>query len=282
MSLEEWKTTFELLGLVALLATFGFAFGAWYFSRAVNKVQAEQLRQFDKGLTEAKTELAKQQARAADAEKALREVDSKTEGFRLAIANANERAAKAEENLGNAKKDAALALQQAAEANRIAEEEKLKRVQIEERMKPRAFRPTPQQISSLQAYKGTEYTFSAVFGDEESINLLKQLDGILLSAGWIRVKPPHAFPAINVYGKEQDFAVASGLRSGIKVFVDSDTPFAALQATPVDKLPPPTGAAVVLALELTSSLAPPQEDGIKTNVDPGKSMTVRIEIGRKP
>jgi len=84
-------------------------------------------------------------------------------------ADALERAAKAEENLGNAKKDAALALQHAAEANRIAEEERLKRVQIEERMKPRSLNLSPQAISAIKAFKGTEYTFSGVFGDEESV-----------------------------------------------------------------------------------------------------------------
>ncbi len=224
---------------------------------------------------------------AQEAEIARMKKDSAS--FELDIAKANkgaaealERAAKAEENLGNAKKDAALALQHAAEANRIAEEERLKRVQIEERMKPRSLKPSPQAVSALKAYKGTEYTFLSVFSDEESINLLKQLDSILLSAGWTRVKPPHAYPAINVYGQQQDFAVPSGLGSSIRISVDSDTPLATLQATPVDKLPAPASAAVVLAMELTASLAPPQDDGIKANVQSGKSMTVRIEIGRKP
>lgn len=231
--------------------------------------------------------LQKSEALAQEAEIARMKKDSAS--FELDIANAKkgaadalERAAKAEENLGNAKKDAALALQRAADANRIAEDERLKRVQIEERMRPRSLKPSPQAVSVLKAYKGTEYTFSSVFGDEESINLLKQLDSILLSAGWTRVKPPHAYPAINVYGQEQDFAVASGLRSGIKISVDSETPLATLQATPVDKLPAPAGAAVVLAMKLTASLLPPQDDGVKANVEAGKSMTVRIEIGRKP
>jgi hypothetical protein len=231
--------------------------------------------------------LQNSEALAREAEIARMKKDSAS--FELDIANAKkgaadalERAAKAEENLGNAKKDAALALQRAADANRIAEEERLKRVQIEERMKPRSLKPSPQAISALKAFKGTEYTFSSVFADEESIVLLKQLDSILLSAGWTRVKPPHAYPAINVYGQEQDFAVASGLRSGIKISVDSENSLATLQATPVEKLPAPAGAAVVLAMELTSSLIPPQDDGVKANVEAGKSMAVRIEIGRKP
>jgi hypothetical protein len=224
---------------------------------------------------------------AKDAEMVRLKNDSAS--FELDIAKANkgaadalERAAKAEENLGNAKKDAAQALQHAADANRIAEEERLKRVQIEERMKPRSLKPGAQAVSALKAYKGTEYTFSSVFADEESITLLKQLDSILLSVGWTRVKPPHAYPAINVYGQEQDFAVPSGLSSGIKISVDSENPLATLQAIPIGDLPAPAGAAVVLAMELTASLIPPQDDGVKVNVDAGKSVTVRIGIGRKP
>jgi hypothetical protein len=231
--------------------------------------------------------LQRTESLAQEAEIARIKKDSAS--FELDIANAKrgaadalERAAKAEENLGNAKKDAALALQHAADANRIAEEERLKRVQIEERMKPRSLKLGPLAMSTLRAYKGTEYTFSSVFADEESITLLKQLDSILHSAGWTRVKPPHAYPAINVYGQEQDFAVASSLSSSIKVSVDSELSLATLQATPVGQLPAPAGAAVVLAVELTASLAPPQDDGVKANVQPGKSTTVRIEIGRKP
>jgi hypothetical protein len=233
--------------------------------------------------------IALQNTEALAQESEIARMKKDSASFELDIANAKkgaadalERAAKAEENLGNAKKDAALALQRAADANRIAEEERLKRVQIEERMKPRSLKPSPQAVSALNAYKGTEYTFSSVFADEESITLLKQLDSILLSAGWTRVKPPHAYPAINVYGQEQDFAVPSALTSGIKISVDSEKSLATLQATLVGNLPAPAGAAVALALELTTSLIPPQDDGVKANVQAGKSMTVRIEIGRKP
>jgi hypothetical protein len=296
MSVETWKTIFEIGGVILLFLTFIFGAGVVFTSGRINKVQSQQLRQFDKDLTDAKTELGAQQERAAIAERELKDVDIKTEGFRLAIAQANERAAKAQESLAlaeqhsaeaNAKAegfrlDIATANKHAAEASRIAEEERLKRVQIEERMKPRSLKISPEAMSALKAFKGTEYTFSSVFADEESVTLLKQLDSILLSAGWMRVKPPHAYPAINVYGKEQDFAVASGLSSGIKISVDSETSLGTLQATPVGQLPAPVGAAVALAMELTAGLAPPQDNGISANVQPGQSVTVRIEIGRKP
>jgi hypothetical protein len=70
-SLESWKNGFEIAGVVLLLLTFFAGAGALLFSRKVNEVQAERLRQFDKGLTDAKTELGKQQERAANAEQSL-------------------------------------------------------------------------------------------------------------------------------------------------------------------------------------------------------------------
>jgi prephenate dehydrogenase len=89
----------------------------------------------------------------------LKEVDSKTEGFRLAIATANERAAKAQESLAlaeqhsseaNAKaegfrRDIAQANERAAEANRIAEQERLARLQIEARLADRIISPVQEQ-----------------------------------------------------------------------------------------------------------------------------------------
>lgn len=275
MSLEGWKAFFEIGGVVLLLLTFAFGAGALIVNNRLNAIQAKELGDF-------RLKFEEEQQKTALAQKEAAEAKQIAGGFEVAISTAKQQAAEANAKAEGFRLDIANANQRAADANRIAEEERLKRVQIEERMKPRSLKLSPQALSALKSYKGTEYTFSSVFADEESITLLKQLDSILLSAGWTRVKPPHAFPAINVYGQEQDFAVASSLSSSIKISVDSEISFATLQATPVEQLPAPAGAAVVLAMELTANLAPPQDDGVRANVQPGKSMTVRIEIGRKP
>ena len=75
--LEFWKNVFEVAGVVLLFLTFIAGSGALWFSRKVNAAQAEQLRLFDKGLTEAKTtqqrvetELAAQKELTASAERA--------------------------------------------------------------------------------------------------------------------------------------------------------------------------------------------------------------------
>ena len=67
-SLEFWKNLFEITGVVLLLLTFIAGAGVVGFSRKLNAVQAEQLLQFDKGLTDAKLELGKQQERASNAD----------------------------------------------------------------------------------------------------------------------------------------------------------------------------------------------------------------------
>jgi hypothetical protein len=53
MSLESWKSFFEIGGVVLLLLTFVFGAGALIATRRVNEIQAGQLREFDKELTAA-------------------------------------------------------------------------------------------------------------------------------------------------------------------------------------------------------------------------------------
>lgn len=86
-SLEFWKGLFEIAGVVLLLLTFIFGAGALWFSRKLNAVQSEKLRQFDKGLTDAKLELGRQQERAASA-------DARVAGLEQDVATANTEMAK--------------------------------------------------------------------------------------------------------------------------------------------------------------------------------------------
>lgn len=279
MSSEAWKSLFDVIALFLLFMTAAAGVGVLIFGNkvnkeqaVVNKEQASRVRQLDSDLTVAKIDLEKQQERAAIAEGNIAlaqqhaaEANAKAESFRLDISKANESAAKAQAQV-------AVATAEAAKAT----------LELERIKAPRTLSNIASLTESLKAYKGTEYTFSSVFGDEESVLLLRQIDAALWSSGWVRVKPPHAYPAINVYGQEQDFAVASGMTFGVKISVNSDIPLAKLQAMPVDNLPAPTGAAVALAVALTGNLNPPQEAGIKANVEPGSSPTVRIDVGRKP
>src|SRR5712692_9128975 len=69
MSLEGWKSLFEIGGAILLFLTFIFGAGVVITGNWINERQAERLRQFDKSLTDAKTDLLSQEERAANAER---------------------------------------------------------------------------------------------------------------------------------------------------------------------------------------------------------------------
>ena len=79
MPLEWWetaKTACEWIGVILILLSFLSGFGALFASRRIDAAQKARLEQFDKELTAAKTELASQQERAAEAERELLETQT--------------------------------------------------------------------------------------------------------------------------------------------------------------------------------------------------------------
>jgi hypothetical protein len=148
---------------------------------------------------------------------------------------------------------------------------------------PRSLINVPELASALEPFKDTEYAFSSVFQDSESIDLLKAIDSLLQQAGWKKVKGPGGFPAVNVYGKEDGFAVPIGFNVGVQASVDSSESLTALQSLSVEKLPPPVGAAAVLTIRLGLQILPQSTDNVKpVDVHSGTSKTVRIAVGKKP
>src|SRR6266481_3939208 len=113
MSLETWKAFFEYGGVVLLLLTFAFGSGALIVNNRLNALQAKELADFRIKFEEEQQKTAVAQKEAAEAKEAAGDADAKAEGFRLDIAKANERA---------------------AEANKVAEQEHLARVRIEEKL----------------------------------------------------------------------------------------------------------------------------------------------------
>lgn len=68
VTVESLKTIFDWGAVILLFLTFAFGAGVLITGNIINSRQSERLRQFDRDLTEAKTELGKQQERAAKAE----------------------------------------------------------------------------------------------------------------------------------------------------------------------------------------------------------------------
>lgn len=71
MGVEGLKTIFDWAAVILLFLTFAAGFGVLVTGNIISKRQEGQLRQFDKDLTTAKSELARQQERAADADAKL-------------------------------------------------------------------------------------------------------------------------------------------------------------------------------------------------------------------
>jgi hypothetical protein len=74
MPLELWKSVFDWATIIFIALTVFTGAGALITGDKLGKRQKEQLRQFDKGLTDAKAELTKQQGRAIEAERSLLEL----------------------------------------------------------------------------------------------------------------------------------------------------------------------------------------------------------------
>lgn len=199
------------------------------------------------------------------------------DSFEQDIVSAKKQAADAESHLADALKKAAAA---------TAELDKLK--------SPRSLTNTPELISALEAFKGTEYRFSGVFGDEESGSLLIQIDGVLEDAGWKRVKsnPPSMEPYMEIRRNNEVIPVRYTIRSGVQISADSsESPIVSsapldcrgsVRAPVLEKFTPSVKAAITLGICLSASISPRQEfrgvDLSRVN----EPTIVRIDVGKKP
>jgi hypothetical protein len=148
---------------------------------------------------------------------------------------------------------------------------------------PRSLTNVPELVAALEPFKGTEYVFASVFQDPDSMDLLKALDSALQKAGWTKVKGPGGFPAVNLYGKEDGFAVPIGFNVGVQASVDSSESLTALQSLSIERLPPPVKAAALLTIRLSAQISPQSPENVKlVDVKSGTSTIVRIAVGKKP
>jgi len=203
---------------------------------------------------------------------ARQEADS----FEKDIVSAKTLAAKAELHLADA-------LKQAADAT-----EELKRLKS-----ARSLINESELVSALASFKGTKYMFSSVFGDEESINLLKQIDGMLRRAEWKICQPGSSCqsgrpfpPALNIFSHGTTLEVSQGLTTGITISVESTESAESLRALPTEELSPHVRAALALNSNLSSNVWPSQENGIikalTLGVVSGTDPFVLITVGKKP
>lgn len=273
MSIELWKSIFDWAAVVLVGFTFIAGAGALITGRILSNRQNEKLREFSTNLTAAQTELGKQQERAAKAEGQIAsaeqhasEANAKAEGFRLDIAKANEGAAQAQAQV-------AAAMAEAAKAN----------LDLERIRTPRSLVNATALTESLKAFKGTEYTVIGCFQDQDSINLLMELDKALTAAGWMRGKLPPQNPFGDIQlNISKDFSVPITSRTGVYVGAQSTKKVDELRATPLSLFPEYIRAAMALKGALASDINPQEGDLGPLPVDPGDSTSVFIVVGKKP
>jgi hypothetical protein len=271
--------TFELLVIIAVAGELLGDGGVFVFSGDLQTIADTELARIttDVGSTRSAADSA---ADAADRASASANKAEGAASNALGLAQgARQEADSFEKDIVSAKKQAANAESHLAEALRRAAEAT---AEIDRLKSPRSLTNIPKLISALVEFKDTEYTFSSVFEDEESINLLKSVDDVLQRAGWKRGKPLGGFPSINVFGKDNPFSVPLALTNGIRISVESPEELSVLRSMPFNSLPMPARAARSLYFSLHSSLSPPEEHPTLVNMVKGNSKTVSISIGKKP
>jgi hypothetical protein len=178
-SLEFWKNLFEIVGVVLLLLTFIAGAGVLWFSRKLNAVQAEQLKQFDKGLTDTKLELGRQQERAANAEHDAAEA-------KTTAATVNERTLALQKAAADAK-----AAQQKVEIELAKQQEKTASaerslLQLQRRMEPRRISADQRArlVEILSNGPKGKVSIHCVLGDGEGQAFANDIDAVLKASGW--------------------------------------------------------------------------------------------------
>ncbi len=300
MSLEAWKSFFEIGGVVLLAATFVFGAGALIVNNRINVIASRELDDF-------KLRFEGEQQKTAHAQQEAAEAKALAGGFEKDIAIANKAAAEANERATKAQANLALAERQAAEANAKAESSRLDiakanegaaqaqaqvagamaeaakaNLDLQRIRTPRSLVNAAALTESLRTFNGTEYVVIGCFQDQDSVNLLVQLDKALEDAGWKRGKLPQGSAADIQLNIAKDFAVPITTRSGVYVGAQSTETIDTLKETPAALLPEYIRAAMALKGGLASGIDPPEGDFGPLPVDPGNSTSVFILIGKKP
>ncbi len=144
MSIESWKTFFDVGALILLFLTFAFGAGILITGNVINRGQEVRLRQFEKDRQDSDLKLAEVQRDAKNADVRIAEADARAKGAeaQVAAAMAASDDAVAKVALADARSAEASAKAEGfrldiAKANESAERERLARLKIEEKLAPR-------------------------------------------------------------------------------------------------------------------------------------------------
>ena len=233
----------------------------------------------------------------SSARDAKREADAYMEEIESAVALASDAESHLRDALSQAESASTLAKGYAsdiASARKDALEAKTLLVEAQNELArlrtPRSISDIEGLTASLAPYKGASYTFTACFGDTESINLLKGLRGALEAAGWKFIKPSTtSFSVITINDESGHamFSVEISVAVGVEIHFDAVLPIEELQRSPPEILPPHIREAIVLRNALSLHISPKDERNVASAAMydlPNKSGSnvVKINVGRKP
>ena len=225
--------------LAALVVVVVSTFAIYELSKRVTDAKDRELKQFR---TESEVSIATAKAESANA---------------IQIAETEKRARAELES------QVAAAGARAAEANLAASEAQLELAKLKA---PRTVAPEDQarMIADLKAFTGQKYSV-AVFQDPEALALLRVLNAMLKSAGWLQVDPPYPTILISVDG----IKAAPSFHSGVIATIGRDG-----------------GASAVALRALSDGLSRagiPCRRGERSSELQDKSPnTIVIDIGKKP
>jgi hypothetical protein len=201
-SLETWSAFFNgaVVVLTAVLAVAGFF--AWKYSSELVSLKDEALTRYK----------AEADAKIAEANAQSSEANTKAESFRLAIATAEDRA---------------------ANANRIAEEERMARVKIEEGLTSRRITKEHQATLAIRLTSFSGQTVHVWFnaGDHESFIFASDITATLEAAQWDVYAPASK---ISMLGSGR--RGPSSIEVGVVVMSTGDNPSGKASATLVQEL----------------------------------------------
>ena len=192
MALEKLLQWANMVYLVCVAIAAVATLAIYHFSARVNAAKDRELETYR---TESTIQITAAQAEAAEAIKIA-------ESERLARAELESQVAAAEVR--------------AAEANAVASQARLELAKLKE---PRAIAPEDQEkiIAALKEFSGQNFGFS-VFPDPEPLALLRAIDAVLTSAGWVRVPSQIGAIVVDAAGN----TAATSHDSGVTAFVGPD------------------------------------------------------------
>jgi len=293
---KKWLAVFQIMVLAGIGAELFADAGVFLFSESLQRLEGADIQALDNKAREAgdraadaigKSKIAVNRAEAADST-SKEAADESGKAERSAV-TALDLAKGARQEADSFEKDIVSAKKQAAEAESHLDEARKRAAETTaelDRIKsPRSLTNLPELVETLKPFKGTEFMFASVFSDDESFQLLKQIDSVLNQAGWKRLKHSEinlGIPALQISGRED--VVNTDVNTAVHIEVDSTIPVETLQSQPMDKLPAHVRIAIVLNEAIFSHLSPPEilKPENRVNVSNGPSTVIRINVGKKP